>query len=110
MSSSLNMNSRLLLQNGVSIPILGFGVWQIRNGGPTRMARLKAFQTGHRHIDTARFYNNEEDVDLAIKESGLPREEVFITTKLWNADHGYDKTIKAFQGSQKRLGLTNLDL
>jgi diketogulonate reductase-like aldo/keto reductase len=106
----LSINSSLDLNNGVKIPILGLGVYQAESGSETVKAVRTALDVGYRHIDTARAYENESDVGRAVKKSGLPREEVFVTTKLWNTDHGYDSTIQAFDGSRRRLGFDYIDL
>ena len=97
------------LNNGVSIPQLGFGVFQVPPND-TKAAVRTALQTGYRHIDTARIYGNEEGVGEAIGESGIAREELFITTKLWNDDQGYESTLAAFETSMKKLNLDYLDL
>jgi diketogulonate reductase-like aldo/keto reductase len=97
------------LNNGVRMPQLGFGVWQVPNDEATA-AVSKALEVGYRSIDTAMAYNNEEGVGKAIAQSSIPREELFITTKVWNSDHGYDNTLRAFDESMKRLGLDYLDL
>jgi 2,5-diketo-D-gluconate reductase A len=97
------------LENGVEIPQLGLGVWQVEDEHVTDVA-LAAFDSGYRHIDTAAIYGNEEGVGRAIAASGLPRDEVFLTTKLWNSDQGYDSTLKAFDASLHRLGLDYVDL
>jgi len=91
-------------------PALGLGVYQSRNGPETENAVLAALKKGYRLVDTARIYGNEESVGSALKKSGVPREQVFVTTKLWNSDHGYDSTIKACNASLKRLGLDYIDL
>ncbi|MFI6901940.1 aldo/keto reductase [Nonomuraea sp. NPDC050394] len=101
------MNSLLLNTDGVQIPQLGFGVWQVPDDEAER-AVATAFQAGYRHIDTARLYYNEDGVGRAFRESGLPREKVFITTKLWNADHS--RAEEAFEESLARLGLDYVDL
>jgi diketogulonate reductase-like aldo/keto reductase len=92
------------LRGGVSMPILGLGVFQSRPGAETREAVAAALDIGYRHVDTARVYGNERDVAAAIAESGVPRAEVFVTTKLWNADQGYDAALRAFEASEARLG------
>lgn len=97
------------LNNGVSIPQLGFGVFQVPPP-ETKAAVATALQTGYRHIDTARIYGNEEGVGQAVAESGIPRNELFITTKLWNDDQGFDSTLKAFDRSIGLLGLDYVDL
>lgn len=98
------------LSGGVEIPVVGLGVYQMTPGEPTRAAVRHALATGYRHVDTARIYENEEDVGAAIRESGVPRKEIFVTTKLWNADHGLDETLRACDASLRRLGLDQLDL
>jgi methylglyoxal/glyoxal reductase len=98
------------LNNGVTIPRLGLGVYQSPPGQVTQRAVEYALKIGYRHIDTARIYNNETDVGTALRKSGIKREDVFITTKLWNSDHGYDTALKACDDSLKRLGLKYLDL
>ncbi|MBC7594483.1 MAG: aldo/keto reductase [Kineosporiaceae bacterium] len=97
------------LNNGVSIPQLGFGVFQVPPE-ETKAAVKTALEAGYRHVDTARIYGNEEAVGEAIAESGIAREELFITTKLWNDDQGYDSTLAAFEASINKLGLDYLDL
>ena len=106
----LSLESKKELNNGVLIPVLGLGVYQTRSGGETHDAVLQALHNGYRHIDTAKFYRNEKDVAAAVLESGISREHVFITTKLWNDDHGYDKTIRAFHESLKQLNMSYVDL
>jgi methylglyoxal/glyoxal reductase len=98
------------LNNGVKIPRLGLGVYQSPPGQLTRKAVEYALKVGYRHIDTARIYGNESDVGAAIRESGITREDVFVTTKLWNGDQGYETALKACNESLKRLGLKYLDL
>lgn len=98
------------LYNGVQMPLLGFGVWRIENGSATSQAVRWALKTGYRHIDTACIYENEESVGQAIRESGVPREELWVTTKLWNTDQGYDSALAAFERSRKLLGLEYIDL
>jgi len=98
------------LNNGVQMPLLGFGVFQIADLAACERAVTDALSVGYRLLDTAASYGNEEAVGNAIKRSGVPREELFITTKLWIADAGYDKTRAAFDRSMKRLQLETLDL
>ena len=98
------------LNNGVVMPILGFGVFQIPDLSECERAVVDAIEVGYRLIDTAASYENEEAVGRAIRRSGVPREQLFITTKLWIADTGYEKTKQAFQRSMKRLQLDYLDL
>jgi methylglyoxal/glyoxal reductase len=104
------LQSTVKLNNGVSIPLLGLGVYLMRPGRETYEAVKTALETGYRLVDTARIYKNEEDVGGAVRDSGLRREEVFITTKLWNDDHGYDAAMRAFDASLERLGLGYIDL
>lgn len=98
------------LVNGVAIPSLGFGTWQSENGPVATEAVRKALEIGYRHIDTASAYFNEESVGQGLRESGLKREEVFITTKLWNKDHGFEQTKKAFEKSLSLLKTDYVDL
>ncbi len=100
----------VILNNGVEMPILGFGVFQISDPESCERSVLEALQTGYRLIDTAAAYLNEEAVGRAIKRSGLPREDLFVTTKLWVQDAGYDSTKKAFEKSLRKLQLDYLDL
>ncbi len=104
------LRSTVPLNNGVEMPRLGLGVYQIRAGGSARKAVLSAFEAGYRHIDTAALYGNEADVGEAVRESGLPRREVFVTTKLWNSEHGYERTLRACRRSLDELGLDVIDL
>jgi diketogulonate reductase-like aldo/keto reductase len=98
------------LSNGVEIPCVGFGTWQTPDGAVAVSSVKEAVIQGYRHIDTAAAYGNEESVGEGIRQSGVPRKELFITTKLWNDEHGYDTTLKAFELSLKKLGLDYLDL
>ena len=98
------------LNNGVEIPILGFGVFQITDPAECERSVVDAIETGYRHIDTAASYQNEEAVGKGIKQSGVSREGLFITTKLWIQGNGYEGTIKAFERSLKRLQLDYIDL
>lgn len=98
------------LHNGVEIPCIGFGTWQTPNGDVAVQAVRSALDAGYRHIDTAAVYGNEASVGKAIRMSGVKREELFVTTKLWNNMHGYDLALKAFDESMDRLGLDYLDL
>lgn len=100
----------ITLNNGVNMPQLGFGVWQVEDGEQAINAVKKAIEVGYRSIDTAAVYKNEEGVGEAIRISNIPREELFITTKVWNADQGYEATLKAFDESMKKLGFDYLDL
>jgi 2,5-diketo-D-gluconate reductase A len=98
------------LSNGVRMPLLGFGVFQIADLAECERAVADALSVGYRLLDTAASYGNEEAVGNAIKRSGVPREDLFITTKLWIADAGYEKTRRAFERSMQRLQLDTLDL
>ncbi|PDQ34783.1 MAG: 2,5-diketo-D-gluconic acid reductase [Candidatus Lumbricidophila eiseniae] len=99
----------LTLNDGRTIPQLGLGVFKIDPSETTQVV-LDAFELGYRHIDTARIYNNEEGVGQAVASSGIPREDLFITTKLWNDDQGTDTAFAAFEKSLERLGLDYVDL
>jgi len=105
----MSQEHMIVLNNGVEIPQLGLGVFQVPPDDAQRVVET-AFDAGYRHIDTAAAYNNEAGVGAAIKASGLPREEVFITTKLRNGDQGYDETLAAYEQSCRRLGLDQVDL
>jgi methylglyoxal/glyoxal reductase len=98
------------LHNGVQMPSLGFGVYQCKPGRETEQIVNWGIEVGYRLIDTARYYGNERDVGKAVKASGLPREELFITTKLHPSDLGYDSTLRAFDTSLRELGLDYIDL
>ncbi len=100
----------LPLRSGRAIPQVGLGVWQAPAGATTREAVATALRLGYRHVDTARVYKNEADVGAAIRDSGIPRDEIFVTTKLWNEDQGYDSALRAFDASLQRLGLDHVDL
>jgi 2,5-diketo-D-gluconate reductase A len=99
----------LTFNDGNTIPQLGYGVWQVEDDVAEKVV-FQAFQAGFRHIDTAKIYGNESGVGRAIASSGLSPEEIFITTKLWNSDQGYESTLAAFEESMERLGLETLDL
>jgi 2,5-diketo-D-gluconate reductase A len=101
---------KVILNNGVEMPILGFGVFQMTDPKECEQAVYDALMAGYRLIDTAASYLNEEEVGRAIKRSGVPREELFITTKLWVQDTGYENTKKAFANSLERLQLDYIDL
>jgi len=98
------------LSNGVEIPCIGFGTWQTPNGDLAVSSVLSALQAGYRHIDTAQGYGNEESVGTAIKKSGIDRKEIFITSKLNNSEHGYQKTLDAFEETMKKLDMDYIDL
>lgn len=99
-----------VLNNGVKIPCVGFGTWQSPNGEIAAAAVKAALEYGYRHIDTAAAYGNEESVGKAIKESGIPRGEIFVTSKLQNPAHGYEETVAAFEETMKKLDIEYLDL
>jgi diketogulonate reductase-like aldo/keto reductase len=98
------------LSNGVEIPCIGFGTWQTPNGEVAVSSVLSALQAGYRHIDTAQGYGNEESVGTAVKKSGIDRKEIFITSKLNNSEHGYQKTLDAFEETMKKLDMDYIDL
>jgi methylglyoxal/glyoxal reductase len=109
-AAALSLRSTVKLNNGVEMPVLGLGVYQSLPGRATQNAVGSALRIGYRHIDTARIYGNEADVGQAIRDSGIPRDQIFVTTKLWNSDQGEDSTVRACDASLKRMGLTYLDL
>jgi methylglyoxal/glyoxal reductase len=98
------------LNNGVKMPWFGLGVWKAQEGEEVEQAVKSALQHGYRSIDTAAIYKNEAGVGKAIRESGVPREEIFVTTKVWNSEQGYDSTLRAFEESLRLLGLEYVDL
>lgn len=100
----------ITLSNGVKMPMLGFGVFQIPDNAECKRVVKDALEVGYRSLDTASAYFNEEGVGEAVRESGIKREELFITTKLWIQDAGYENAKKAFQTSLDKLGLDYLDL
>jgi diketogulonate reductase-like aldo/keto reductase len=108
--TEMNILSTVTLNNGVEMPQLGFGVFQSAVGKETYQAVLWALEAGYRHIDTAMIYGNEADVGQAIIDSGVPREEIFLTTKLWNEDMRQDRQEEAFQESLDRLQVDYVDL
>lgn len=99
-----------MLNTGQHVPAIGFGTWQITPSSKAQEMVTAALKAGYRLIDTAKIYGNEDGVGEAIRQSGIPREELFITTKLWNDDQGYDRALKACQDSLQKLGLDYLDL
>lgn len=100
----------ITLNDGNKIPAVGFGVFTIPNDGPTYDAVLQALKAGYRHIDTAAAYFNESDVGKAVRDSGIPREEIFITSKLWLQDYGYEAAKKGIAASLEKLGMDYIDL
>ena len=107
--ASLSLAARARLNDGNAMPWLGLGVYMVRGGSCAR-AVAHALATGYRHVDTAAFYGNEEDVGRAVRESGVPRSDIFVVTKLWNSDQGYASAIKACHASLAKLGLDYVDL
>jgi diketogulonate reductase-like aldo/keto reductase len=107
---TLTIASTSKLNSGVEMPLLGLGVYQTTPGKATEEAVKSALRVGYRHIDTASLYGNEESVGRAVRGSGVPRDQVFVTTKLWNSDHGYDSALRACDESLRRLGLGYIDL
>ena len=99
-----------ILRNGVHMPWLGFGVFKVKEGDEVINSVKQAIRIGYRSIDTAAVYANEKGVGKAIRESGVAREELFITTKVWNTDQGFASTLQAFEASRKKLGLEYIDL
>jgi diketogulonate reductase-like aldo/keto reductase len=105
-----SINSTVELNNGVKMPVFGLGVWQVEEGDEVENSVRAAIDHGYKLIDTAAAYRNEVGVGKAIKESNISREDIFVTTKLWNDSHGYDAALKACEDSLKRLQLDYLDL
>lgn len=100
----------ITLANGVKMPRIGYGVFRMKEHDVAYNGVTEALKAGYRAIDTAAIYQNEEAVGLAIKDSGIPREEIFVTTKVWNSDQGFDNTLRAFETSLGKLGLDYVDL
>jgi len=105
----LALESKIRLNNGVEIPVLGLGTSNASGEGAVN-AVMCALEAGYRHIDTAKLYKNESEVGEGVRRSGVPRDEVFITTKLWNDDHGYDNALKAIDVSLRNLEMNYVDL
>ncbi|MCR5465850.1 MAG: aldo/keto reductase [Lachnospiraceae bacterium] len=105
-----NATDVYMLPNGIGIPCIGFGTWQTPEGDVAVNSVRQAIEAGYRHIDTAQAYGNEEGVGLGIRQSGVPREELFITTKLWNDKHSYALAKSSFEESLSKLGLDYVDL
>jgi diketogulonate reductase-like aldo/keto reductase len=107
---NINLNSTYTLNNCVKIPLIGLGLFRSPSGEVTRNAVQYALRAGYRHFDTAKIYANEQDVGKAIAESDVPRDEIFVATKLWNADQGYDSTFRASDESLNKLQMDYVDL
>lgn len=106
----LTIGSTKTLHNGVEMPRFGLGVYKMTDKEAAVEAMVKAIRTGYKAIDTATVYDNEAEVGEAVRAGGVPREELFITSKVWNTDQGYDQTLRAFEASLKRLDMDYLDL
>ena len=106
----LTIDSTIRLNDGHAMPRFGFGTYQIPDGGSCLRAVAHALEVGYRHVDTAALYGNEQDVGRAVRASGLARDRIYVTTKLWNSDQGYTSTLEACQRSLDRLGLDYIDL
>ncbi|MEG0331620.1 MAG: aldo/keto reductase, partial [Clostridium sp.] len=98
-----DINSVTTLSNGIKMPWFGFGTYKVEKGSLVVDSVREALKNGYRHIDTASYYDNEEGVGQAIRESGIPREDIFLVSKVWNSDQGYESTLKAFDMSLKKL-------
>lgn len=103
-------NGKVTLSNGVEMPQLGLGVYKMTDSVETIRAISHALEIGYRAVDTAAIYENEKETGEAIRQSGIPREQLFITSKVWNSDQGYDATLRAFEASLERLQMDYLDL
>ena len=110
MKKITNISGTWTLSNGIEMPYFGLGVFQTKNGKEIVDAIHHAFDAGYRHIDTASFYDNETGVGEAIRKSSINRNDIFVTSKVWNDEQGYSNTLKAFDASLKRLGFDYLDL
>ncbi len=104
------INGTVKLNNGYEMPYLGLGVFLAHDGDEVMNAVQYALQSGYRHIDTAALYENEKGVGEGIRRSGVPREDIFVTSKVWNSDQGYDNTLRAFDDTMNKLGFEYLDL
>lgn len=104
------LRAKITLNNGTNIPALGLGTWKIPDGKTAENSVLWALRAGYRHIDTAKIYGNEKGVGAGIVKSGVARQEIFVTTKLWNADQGFEPALAAIDASLSRLGLAYVDL
>ena len=106
----MDINTKRKLANGYEIPILGYGTWRTPDGEVAVNSVAEALRVGYRHIDTAARYENEQSVGEGIRQSGVDRSEIFVTSKLWNTERGYDKAMRAFEKTMSDLGLEYLDL
>ncbi|WP_336045782.1 aldo/keto reductase [Solibacillus ferritrahens] len=106
----MNLQTTKELVNGVKMPVLGLGVYKMTDRDETLQAIATALELGYRAVDTAALYYNEEEVGEAIRHSSVPREDIFVTTKVWNSDQGYDNTLRAFEKSLKKLDMDYIDL
>ncbi|WP_370281046.1 aldo/keto reductase [Spiroplasma endosymbiont of Phyllotreta cruciferae] len=104
------IETKLSLLNGVKIPLIGFGTYKLTDETETYQTVLTALQSGYRHIDTAQYYGNETIIGKAVKDSGIPRSEIFITSKIWNANHKYDAALQEVDNILQRLDTDYLDL
>ncbi|WP_159886314.1 aldo/keto reductase [Paenibacillus puerhi] len=110
MTSIAHIRDTVKLHNGVNMPWLGLGVWKTKDGDEVIHAVTEALKAGYRSIDTAAIYGNEAGVGEAIRQSGIPRDEIFLTTKVWNGDQGFEQTLLAFEESRKKLLVDTIDL
>ncbi|SDE02749.1 Aldo/keto reductase [Paenibacillus sp. UNCCL117] len=110
MTSAAKIQDTVKLHNGVDMPWLGLGVWKTKDGDEVIRAVTDALEAGYRSVDTAAVYGNEAGVGQAIRQSGIPRDDIFITTKVWNADQGFEQTLRAFEESRKKLLVDTVDL
>jgi diketogulonate reductase-like aldo/keto reductase len=106
----MDINTKKELNDGNSIPLLGLGTYKMDDKNEAYEAVRHALDTGYRHIDTASMYRNEKEVGRAVRDSGIPREEIFVTTKVWNTDQGFGRTVHAFDESFRKLDLGYIDL
>lgn len=106
----MNLHSTKILENGIEMPLVGLGVYKMTDKEETLQAIATALDVGYRAIDTAALYFNEEEVGKAIRHAKIPREDIFVTTKVWNSDQGYDNTLRAFETSLKKLNMDYVDL
>ena len=110
MTKLTKLTDTYTLSNGVQVPIVGFGTWQTPDGDVAEASVKAALDAGYRHIDTATVYGNEVGVGKGLKASGVAREDIFLTTKLWNTDRGYDQTLAAMDKGLASLGVDYVDL